>query len=312
MPEAKQLHKDRFLSEFSVQYQNDEMIWEEILPIVDVGKRSDAFVVYSKEDSYRIQEDRVGAKSQSNEIDYGTGEDNYSVKGHSLAGWVPQENVENADEPMKPLEDENDFLNRGLHIAQEKRVADKVFAAATYPSGNKVTLSGTGQWGQSADDPIGDVLNAVETCFQRANTIIFGQAAWQIFRKLPEVLDAVKSSSRFQGSPGGIATNQEVAALFEVERVLVGRARYITSKEGQTATYARLWGKHCAALYVAKNVGLKTVTFGKTFSQRRRATFRDFDAKRGEAGAHYLKVSWNSDEKIVASDLGYFIENAVP
>ena len=40
-------------------------------------------------------------------------------------------------------------------------------------------------------------------------------------------------------------------------------------------------------------------------------TMRDFDPKRGVKGAHYIKVAWNSDEKIVASDLGYFIQDAV-
>jgi len=29
-------------------------------------------------------------------------------------------------------------------------------------------------------------------------------------------------------------------------------------------------------------------------------------------GAHYFKVAWNSDEKIIASDAGYFIQDAVP
>ena len=57
--------------------------------------------------------------------------------------------------------------------------------------------------------------------------------------------------------------------------------------------------------------GIKTITFGATFSETRRQTQRDFDPKRGVKGAHYLKVAWNSDEKVIASDLGYMIENAV-
>ena len=198
-----------------------------------------------------------------------------------------------------------------LDVAQEKRVADAVFAAATYPTGNKVQLSGTGQWSGSADDPIGDVITAVEGCFMRANTIVFGQDAWQKFRKLPEILDAVKGSSRYQGSPGGLATAPEVAGLFEVEKILVGRSRYISTKEGQTATYTRLWGKHCAALHVIPNPGIKSITFGGTFSEMPRQTMRDFDPKRGVKGANYIKVAWNSDEKIIASDLGYFIQDAV-
>lgn len=309
--EARALHIDAPLSNLSIQYRNDQMIWRNILPIVKVDKRSDLFFTYSKEDSYKVVDDKTGPKSDANEADWGVATDNYSVKDHALADYLPQEVIDNADNPVRPEVDTNDFLNRMLEIAQEKRVAARVFNATSYPAGNKVALAGDTQWGMANNDPISDVLAAVETCFVRANTLVFGQAAWQVFRALPEVLDAVKSTSRYQGSPGGLATVSEVAALFEVERLLVGRARYITSNPGQAAIYDRLWGKHAAAFYIEPEPSIKSITFGATFVETNRLTLRGFDEKKGIKGAHYIKVAWNSDEKIIASDLGYFIQNAV-
>lgn len=311
MPEARTLHIDAILTSLSVKYRNESNIWPFLLPVVSVGKRSDKFFKYNKEDSFKLVDDKIGPKSLPNEVDWGVSTDNYSVKDHALGDWLPQETIDNSDSPLQPEVDTNDFLNALLDNQQEKRVADVVFNTATYPTGNKTTLSGTAQWSGSTDDPIGDVLTAVESCFVRANTLVFGADAWKIFRKLPEVLDAVKGATRYQGSPGGLATTTEVASLLEVDRVLVGRGRYISTKEGQTATYARLWGKHCAALHVAPNPGIKSITFGVTFSEMQRQTQRDFDPKRGVKGAHYIKVAWNSDEKVIASDLGYMIENAV-
>ena len=311
MPEAKDLHVDQTLTNLSLKYANEAMIWAMLMPLVPVGKRSDIFYQYNKEDSYRLHNDALGPKSLPNEVDWGVSTQNYSVKDHGLGDWLPQADIDNADNPLRPEADTNEFLNLLLEIAQEKRVADIVFNAASYPTGNKVQLSGTGQWGQSADDPIGDLLTAIESCFMRANTVAMGQETWMTFRKLPEVLDAVKGSTRYQGSPGGLATAEECRGLFEVENWLVGRSRYITSKEGQTPTYARLWGKHCAAMHVVKNPGIRSITFGMTFSETRKQTQRTFDAKRGVKGAHYIKVAWNSDEKVVASDLGYLIQDAV-
>jgi len=311
MPEPKDLHVDAVLSNLSVKYRNEEMIWPLVLPEIKVGKRSDKFDKYNKEDSYKLADDTLGPKALPNEVDWGVSSDNYSVKDHGLSDWLPQETIDNSDNPLQPEIDTNDFLNMLLDVAQEKRVVDLVFTAANYPTGNKVQLSGTGQWGQSADDPISNLMTAIETCFMRANTLVFGAEAWMIFRKLPEVLDAVKGATRYQGSPGGLATKSEVASLLEVENVLVGRGRYISSKEGQTATYTRLWGKHCAALHVARNPGIKSITFGGTFVETRRLTQRVFDPKRGVKGAHFIKVAWNSDEKLIASDLGYLIEDAV-
>jgi hypothetical protein len=311
MPEPRTLHVDAVLTNLSVKYRNNIMIWPQVMPEIKVSKRSDIFIKYNKEDSFRLVDDKIGPKSLPNEVDWGTSPDNYSVKDHALGDWLPQESIDNSDNPIQPEVDTNDFLNLMLDIAQEKRVADLVFAAGTYPVGNKVQLSGTGQWGSTADDPIGNLLTAIEGCFVRANTVIMGAEVWTIFRKLPEVLDAVKGSTRYQGSPGGLATVEECRGLFEVENWIVGRSRHISSKEGQTATYARLWAKHCAALYVEKNPGVRSITFGGTFVETRRLTMRDFDPKRGIKGAHYIKTAWNSDEKIIASDLGYFIQDAV-
>ena len=311
MPEPKDLHIDQLLTDMSIKYRNEEMVWSQILPSIKVPRRSDKYTIYTKADSYKLVNDMIGPKSQANEVDWGIGTGNYSVEDHALADWVPQENIDNSDPPIQPVIDTNDFLNNLLDIAQEKRTVDIVFAAGTYPASNKVQLSGTAQWGGTADDPIGDLLKAIEGCFMKANTIIMGADVWMIFRKLPEILDAVKGATRAQATPGGLATIEECRGLFEVQNWLVGRARYITSKEGQTPTYARLWGKNCAALHVVPNPGIRSITFGATFSEQLRMTQRAFEPKRGLKGCEYVKVGFNTDEVVIASDLGYFIQDAV-
>lgn len=311
MPEPRNLHVDAVLSNFSAQYRNEEMIWRDVMPEVKVVKRSDLYWKYAKDNQFRSYDDKIGPRSMANEIDFAVSTDNYSVKDHALADWVAQEEIDNSDAPLEPESDTNDQLNASLDLAQELRVAALVFAAGTYPSGNKVQLSGTSQWTGAADNPILDVQTAIETCFVRANTLVFGIDAWLVFRRLPEILDAVKAMAG-TSLQGGLATPSAVANLFEVDRILIARARYVTSKEGQTATYARVWGKHMAALNVKSgDIGIRSVTFGKTFVETRRMTQRSFDEKRGLKGAHYIKTGWNSDEKIVASDLGYFIQDAV-
>ncbi|MDR2018563.1 MAG: hypothetical protein LBQ00_06810 [Syntrophobacterales bacterium] len=307
MPEARTVHVDATLSTLSVKYRNEAMIWPMVLPLVKVGRRSDKFVRYVKEDSFKLADDAIGPKSLPNEADWGVVTDNYSVRDHAMGEWLPQEAIDNADIPLQPEVDTNEFLNLLLDIAQERRVASLVFNPLNYPTGNKVTLSGTSQWGQASASPIANILAAIEGCFIRANTVIMGADTWMVFRRLPEILTAVKGQNG-----GGLATPEECAGLFEVQNWIVGRGRYITSAEGQTPTFSRLWGKHAAALYVEPNPGIKTITFGVTFSEMFRQTQRDFDPKRGIKGAHYFKTAWNSDEKIIAADLGYMLENVVP
>lgn len=306
MPEPKDLHQDSTLSNISVKYVNEELIWESVMPVAKVNKRSDKFYVYDKAEGFRVPDDALGPISLPNEVKWATGDDDYSVKDHGLADYVSKAEEENADAPLQPRIDTTENLTEQLDLAQEKRVAGIVFAAGTYPVGNKVQLSGNDQWSGSTDDPIGVVLAAIEACFKRANTLVFGVDVWKVFRSLPEIIDAV-----YQGSPGGVVTASAVAKLFEVEKVLIGRARETTSKKGQTATYGRLWGKHCAALYVQPSPGIKKISFGYTFAEMLRKVFTAFDIKRGTKGATYVKVACNSDEKVIAADCGYLIQDAV-
>ncbi|MDA8326207.1 MAG: hypothetical protein M0033_08300 [Nitrospiraceae bacterium] len=311
MPPVGQLHIDSALTNLSVRYRNEAMIWPLVLPIVPVQRRSDKYFVYTKADAYTLADDTVFPKTLPNEMDWGTSTGNYSVRDHAFGDWLPEEVIENADVPLQPEVDTNDYLNLLLDIAQENRVANVVFNAANYSSTNQLTLSGTSQWSSSGSTPINDILNAIESCFMRANTLVFGIQTWMALRTNPQILDAVKAATRLQAAEGGMATRDEVASLFEVDQVLVGRARYNTAKQGQTPSFARLWGKHAAALHVEKNPGIRSITFGATFSEMRRQTQRDFEPKRGIKSGQYLKVAWNSAEIVIANDVGYFVQNAV-
>ncbi len=310
MPEPQDVHIDSALTNFSRKYSNEAFIWPQVMPVVKVNKRSDKFFRYVKEDYFRIPDDMVSPKAYPNEVGLKVDTDNYSVKDHALEDWVSREEEENADSPLAPRTDAVEFLLEQLNLAQEKRVADIVFNAASYPTGNKVTLSGTSQWGGSADDPIGDILTGLDTAFMRPNVIVFGAEAWTKFRQLPEVIDAVKAVSG--ASPqGGLASAEEVAKLFDVEKVLIGRARYNASAEGQTASYSRIWGKHVALLYVKERPTVRSVTFGATFVEMKMTVMTGWDGRRGAKGATWIKVAWNSDEKLIAPDVGYLIQNAV-
>ena len=226
------------------------------------------------------------------------------------ADYVPIESIDNADTPLQPRMDTNDFLNEWLMLDREVRVAKLVFANATYVAAHKKDLAAA-KWGSDGDDPIGNIQDAVNGCFARANTLVFGHDAWEAFRTLPEVLDAVKSSTRMQDAGGGLAKHTEVAELFDVENVLVGRARYNSAKKGQAASYSRVWGKKVAALHVKKNPGVRSITFGMSFQEMMKQTQSMFDPKRGAKGADYIKVAYNCDEKLVAKDLGYLLYDVV-
>ena len=54
MPEPRAMHKDAILTNLSLKYRNDAMIWPLIMPLVKVNKRSDSFYEYNKADSFKL------------------------------------------------------------------------------------------------------------------------------------------------------------------------------------------------------------------------------------------------------------------
>lgn len=310
--EPKDLYVDKVLTNLSLAYRNSELIWRDVMPVTKVDKRSGIYYVRNKEDIFRVPDDQFGPGGLANEVSWSTGTRNYSVTDHGLAGWVLQEAIDAADSPIRPRATQVDVINEQLELAQEVRVASLVMNAATYPTGNKVQLSGTARFGQSADDPIGVIDTALRTTFKRANTLVMGYDVWHVLKRLPEIIEAVKSKNIATAPLAqGFVSRSEVAALFEVDRVIVGEAKRATNDLGQTEAYGYIWGKHIAALHITQGLGLDSLDFGKTMVETDKLTFTAFHGERGLKGAHYIKTAWNSDQHIIASDLGYFIEDAV-
>lgn len=311
MPEPKDLHVDAPLTNYSQQYKNEEMIADMVLPLVKVAKRSDVYWKYAKDERFTLPDDKIGPKSEGNEVEWNVTTDNYSVEDYSFQEFVSNAEKDNADMPLDPEKDALDFLMELLTLAREKRTADLVFAAGTYPVGNKVQLAGVNQWSDETNsNPIKDILTGLDAAFMRPNIIVLGAASWLALRKHPKVLDAVKGATRSQASKGGIASREDVASLFEVDAILVGRSKRNTAKKGQSASYSRMWGKHAALLRIEKGLTPRSISFGCAFQEMKSQVFKWDVPGRGVKGGTMVKVAWNMDEKIKASDLGYFIEDA--
>ena len=106
---------------------------------------------------------------------------------------------------------------------------------------------------------------------------------------------------------------QAVASLFELEEILVGEAFVNTAKPGQTATYARCWGNHCAFLMRNRlaNTRSSQMTFGYTAQWQGRVAGQMSEPETGLRGSIRVRVGESVNEIICASDVGYFVEDAI-
>lgn len=307
MATAGATHIDQYLTNFSRRISNEGFIAERLCTVVRVRKDSDKYAVYNN-DHLRTVIDERAPGSPPNEVDYGVGSDTYSLVEHTLRDSVPDEELDNADEPFEPFEDATAALQERIRLRLEKKVADVVFGTSTWT--NRETLSGTDQLDDYANsDPFTVIEDAKSSVLSKSlrkpNIVVVGH---QVFQKLvnhPDVVDRVKYTS------GRSITPDMLANLFDVDEFLVGAAVENTSKEGQDDNLQYIWGKHIFVGYRSPRASLRTVTAVSMFRNR--------DFPRVERYRHHdqgAKSTWVSygdkfDVRQVADGAGFLIINAV-
>jgi hypothetical protein len=189
---------------------------------------------------------------------------------------------------------------------REKRVADLVLSTATIAQ--NTTLAGVDQWNDYANsDPLDDVKVARTTIYSGApgyapNVMLMGYLAFETLKLHPDVKEIVKYTER------AIVTKQILAAVFEVDEVLVGKVIRRTSKEGATDAFADVWGKDVLLFYRENRPSLKRASFGY---QMRSSDLRVFRYREDKRDTDVIRVSEKQDEKIVAAQTAYLIKAAV-
>lgn len=292
----------------AIAYKNEEYIADAVLPRVPVGKQSYKYQKYDKGEQFTIPNTRVGRKGKVNEVEFTATEATDSCRDYGLEDAIPQDDIDNAEgTPYNPVNQATESLTDLVLLDREKRTADLVFNTATYGS-QVTTLSGTDQFSDASSDPLGTIMDTMDSMIMRPNTLVLGQQVYSQLVRNPKILKG------FHGNSGdsGRASLAYLRELFEVEQILVGAAWRNTAKEGQTVSMARLWGKHVAMLRLTKNAGAgKLPTFGFTAQWGTRVAGSRPDPDIGLTGGTRVRSGERVNETICAADFGWMLENAV-
>lgn len=302
----QQVVVDPALSNISIRYTNDTFIADLIAPMIKTSKQTGKYFIYDKS-NLRIDSTTRAAGSGANEVDIGVAPTGvFACDDHALKGFVAQEIQDQADAPLNPLIDETEAITEKLMLDRENKLA--VLLQNTSNLTQNVTLSGTTQWSDYTNsDPIGDIRTARSTIhqntFKKPNTIVMSKLVIDMLSEHPQIIDRIKYSQL------GVTTEELLAKIFKVDKILVGEAGSNTAKEGQTDALAYVWGKGVIVAYIAPQVRIKMLTLAVTFTYSVRQVIRwnDFDKK-----GTYIRVGDdNYSQVIIAAAAGYLIQNAI-
>lgn len=298
---------DDVLVGVTLAYKNAEMVADMVLPRVQVGKKEFKYNVYTKDEPFTVPQTLVGRKGRPNEVEFTMSESASYTYDYGLDDVIPNDDIANAQGRFDPRGRAVEGLTDLILLDREVRVASTVFNASNHA--NNTTLSGTTQWSDFTNsNPIDAVMASLDIPMMRPNVLVMGQAVWTKFRQHPKVVSAILGNN----GTSGVVDRRAVAALLEIEEIIVGQGWYNTAKKGQTASYSRIWGKHCAAIYRNKNAdNQRGITWGFTAQFQDRIAGSIPEPKVGLRGGERIRVGESVRELVIANDVSYFWQNAV-
>lgn len=327
MPTPSDVHVNVPLTNLSVGYiqANMNFIASAVFPIVPVQKQADLYYKYPR-DAFNRDEMKLRAPAtESAGTDYNVETDSYYARVWALHHDIPDEVRANSDAQINPDRDATYMLTQKALINREVAWTARYFTGSVWSRDYDGSAAPTtGQylhWSDPASDPIG-IIRATATNIQEAtgfrpNVLVLGQRVIDGMVDHPDFIDRIK----YGASPGqpAIVNRQALAALFEVDRIVVASAVRNTAKEGATESNAFIAGKNALLVYAAPNPGVMTPSAGYTFSWVGRvgagAAGQGFVVskfrRQNEVKADRVEVEAAYDQKLVAADLGAFFEGIV-
>jgi hypothetical protein len=320
-PTQSQVHLDAILTNISVAYIQNEanFIAGRVFPTVQVEKQSDKYYVYTKNDWFRDEMQVRPDGTESAGSGYGLSTASYSADVWGLHKDIGDQTRKNADNPLNMDRDAVQFLTQRGLLRREIQWVTDYFTTSVWGTDKTGGANGGGgdftYWSDYTNsDPIEDIEAGKETVLGRTgflpNTLVLG---YQAFRKLkfhPDIKDNFKYTSAEN------ITGPMMASFFEVQNVYVAKAIKATNTEGETAAYSFTHGKNAWLGYVNPTPGLLAPSAGYVFSwtgvsgnMGAEAGISRFRMDHLKADRIEIEMAW--DNKVVATDLGYFFSGCV-
>lgn len=325
-PTARNVHVNKPLTNISIAYLQNaaNFVATKVFPNIPSTNRSDIYYTYDRGEFNRdeMQERAPGTESKGGSYDIDTAP-NYFCRVYSFHKDIPDQVRDNADVQINVDRDATIYVTQKALIKREKLFANAYFKAGVWSQGvvGVASAPGAGQvlkWTDANSDPIKNVRNARTSILEdtgfEPNKMVIGKWVFDALLDHPDLLDRIKYSGGVGNNNPAQVNMQALAALFEVEEILVMKAIENVGAEGAAADHRFIGGNHVLLAYSTPTPGLMVPTAGYTFSWTGQSgsgpmgnRIKQFRLEALESDR--VEISMAFDMKIVAQDLGYFMQD---
>lgn len=326
-PTQSDVHVDVPLTNMSVAYLSDmaEFQADNLAPVMPSDKQSNKFFKFTKDFWFRDALQKRGPGAEAPRLGYGITTDSFFADLWSGAKPIDDQVRANQDSPLDADRNAMQFVTRLAALRREKSFATNFLATSKWDTdvtGNTSTSAyGSNtvkQWDQASNtSPLEDIafyktkikLNTGIT----PNVLVIGQQVWDALKNHAELLSRITGGSN-NGNPAQV-TKQLVAAVMELEEIVVMSAVENTANQGGTFAGSFIAGKTGLLMYRDKTAALEAVTACRTFTWQQYAGnangTRILKYRQEQIHSDIIEVESAFAHKIVASDLGVFFNTLV-
>lgn len=330
-PGLADVHVNRPLTNIAIAFMQmqSNFVASRVFPNVPVGSKTDSYFTIPRGAWYRdeFEERRPGAESAG--ANYEVDTETYNCKVWALHHDVADQTRANQDQPLDLDRQAVDFLMQKGLIRMEKAWADEHLAT------NKWTFNVDGaasrsasfspktanndviRWNAMNATPIEDIRLVGQFIEQETgfmpNVLVVSRS---VYNTLIDHDDIVGRLNRGQTSGPAVVNRQALAALFDLEEVLVMAGVRTTSDEGATDAYGYLGGDHALLAYRPQTPGLFVPSAGYTFNWTGYAASVMGGVEVSRFRMEHLKsdrveaeMAW--DQKIISKDLACWFNDIV-
>jgi hypothetical protein len=297
----------------------ENFIGTRAFPNIPVSKQSDIYYVYDRGFFNRDEMKERAPGTESEGSGYAVDTDTpYFCKVYAFHHDIPDQRRANADSVLAPDREATALVTQKALIKREKLFASAYFAASVWTServGHASLESATQTvfWDRASSDPIVRVREAKRAVLERTgfepNKLVLGKAVYDALCDHPDIIDRIKYGQT-AGGPAQVNRNT-MAALFEIDEILVSKAIQNTATEGATNAHSFICGKHALLVYAAPEPGLMTPSGGYTFSWNgymgagaEGTRIKQF--RQENLASDRVEIEMAMTCKLVAADLGFF------
>jgi hypothetical protein len=323
------------LQNVSIMYRNATYIADSIFPLINGLNYQTKVLKYSKQPWFALGEDLYRAEGTvAKRIDMKLETQNLDPREIAAAGRVTDElffaSNQPGNLPVQPITDTILLISDKIDRFREKLVADTIFGASDKygaiswggaTSGGSNPSGGAGFWAKTdtTNTFITDILTAKKAIQAKTgllpNCLMIDYGTFTALQNSQVLLDRIRYTQ------SGIVTEQLIAAMLQLDSVIVGKAIYTSDKEnkaGSITTTTNVWEKTAGQgsaflFYRPSAAGMKQVSPGYQYrvaydgsTWRRMISYR-------EEWAHqtiYECAEW-VDIAPVSTDCGYLWQHTI-